>query len=82
MIDEAEAAAKAWEDQGVHVKTIAQSANVDVPGQIAHVRNFVNQGVDAVINNPNSPTAFDPIIARCCSDCPAPCSSWPRWAWR
>jgi len=64
MIDEAEAAAKAWEKQGIKVKTIAQSANVDVPGQIAVVRNFINQGVDAIIVNPNSPTAFDPIFAQ------------------
>ena len=64
MIDEAEAAAKAWAARGVTVKTIAQSANVDVPGQIAHVRNFINQGVDAIIVNPNSPTAFDPIFAQ------------------
>lgn len=64
MIDEAEAAAKAWAKKGVNVKTIAQSANVDVPGQIAQVRNFINQGVDAIIVNPNSPTAFDPIFAQ------------------
>lgn len=64
MIDEAEAAAKAWSKQGITVKTIAQSANVDVPGQIAQVRNFINQGVDVIIVNPNSPTAFDPIFAQ------------------
>ena len=64
MIDEAEAAAKAWAQKGVTVKTIAQSSNVDVPGQIAQVRNFINQGVDAIIVNPNSPTAFDPIFAQ------------------
>lgn len=64
MIDEAEAAAKEWAQRGVTVKTIAQSANVDVPGQIAQVRNFINQGVDAIIVNPNSPTAFDPIFAQ------------------
>jgi ribose transport system substrate-binding protein len=64
MIDEAEAAAKAWAKQGITVKTIAQSANVDVPGQIAQVRNFINQGVDVIIVNPNSPTAFDPIFAQ------------------
>src|SRR5262245_15277272 len=58
MIDEAEAAAKEWSKRGITVKTIAQSANVDVPGQIAQVRNFINQGVDAIIVNPNSPTAF------------------------
>ena len=64
MIDEAEAAAKEWAKRGVTVKTIAQSSNVDVPGQIAQVRNFMNQGVDAIIVNPNSPTAFDPIFAQ------------------
>lgn len=64
MIDEAEQAAKEWAKRGVTVKTIAQSANVDVPGQIAQVRNFMNQGVDAIIVNPNSPTAFDPIFAQ------------------
>jgi len=64
MIDEAEAAAKAWEKKGVTVKTIAQSANVDVPGQIAQIRNFINQGVNAIIVNPNSPTAFDPIFSQ------------------
>lgn len=64
MIDEAEQAAKAWAQKGVTVKTIAQSGNVDVPGQIAQIRNFINQGVDAIIVNPNSPTAFDPIFAQ------------------
>jgi ribose transport system substrate-binding protein len=64
MIDEAEAAAKAWAAKGVTVKTEAQSATVDVPGQIAQLRNFINEGVDAILINPNSPTAFDPIIAQ------------------
>lgn len=64
MIDEAVAAAKAWQAQGVTVKTDAQSATVDVPGQIAQLRNFINEGVNAILINPNSPTAFDPIIAQ------------------
>lgn len=62
MIDEAKAAAAAWKERGVNVEVVVQSANVDVPGQIAHVRNFMNQGVNAIIINPNSPTAFDPIF--------------------
>jgi ribose transport system substrate-binding protein len=62
MIDEAKAAADKWKAKGVDVKVIVQSANVDVQGQIAHVRNFINQGVDAIIINPNSPTAFDPVF--------------------
>nr|WP_034657712.1 ABC transporter substrate-binding protein [Chelativorans sp. J32] len=64
MIEEAEEAAKKWADKGVNVEVVVQSANVDVPGQIAHVRNFINQGVDAIIINPNSPTAFDPVFAQ------------------
>ena len=62
MIDEAKAAAANWQKEGVEVKVIVQSSNVDVQGQIAHVRNFINQGVDAIIINPNSPTAFDPVF--------------------
>jgi ribose transport system substrate-binding protein len=64
MIEEAEAAAEAWSERGVKVDVVVQSANVDVPGQIAHVRNFISQGVDAIIINPNSPTAFDPVFAQ------------------
>jgi len=64
MIDEAQAAANAWAAKGVAVKTDAQSATVDVPGQIAQLRNFINEGVNAILMNPNSPTAFDPIIAQ------------------
>jgi ribose transport system substrate-binding protein len=62
MIDEAKAAAAKWQKEDVEVKIIVQSSNVDVQGQIAHVRNFINQGVDAIIINPNSPTAFDPVF--------------------
>jgi len=62
MIDEAKAAAAKWQEKGVEVNVVVQSANVDVQGQIAHVRNFINQGVDAIIINPNSPTAFDPVF--------------------
>lgn len=63
MIDEATAAAEAWKERGVEVEVVVQSSDVDVQGQIAAVRNFINQGVDAIIINPNSPTAFDPIFA-------------------
>ena len=63
MIDEATAAAEAWKDRGVDVEVVVQSSDVDVQGQIAAVRNFINQGVDAIIINPNNPTAFDPIFA-------------------
>jgi ribose transport system substrate-binding protein len=64
MIEEAQAAAAAWKEKGVNVEVVVQSANVDVPGQIAHVRNFISDGVNAIIINPNSPTAFDPVFAQ------------------
>lgn len=64
MIAEAQAAAAAWADKGVKVEVVVQSGNVDVQGQIGHVRNFINQGVDAIIINPNNPTAFDPVFAQ------------------
>ncbi|WP_375142895.1 substrate-binding domain-containing protein [Pelagibacterium sp. 26DY04] len=64
MIEEAQAAAEAWSENGVEVEVIVQSGNVDVQGQIGHIRNFINQGVDAIIINPQSPTAFDPVFAQ------------------
>lgn len=64
MIEEAQAAAAAWKERGVEIEFVVQSADVDVQGQIGHVRNFINQGVDAIIINPNSPTAFDPVFAQ------------------
>ncbi|WP_114394112.1 ABC transporter substrate-binding protein [Oleisolibacter albus] len=64
MIEEAQAAAKAWTDKGVPVEVVVQSATVDAQGQIGQVRNFINQGVDAIIINPNSPTAFNPVFAQ------------------
>lgn len=64
MVEEAQAAAAAWKAKGVNVEVVVQSATVDVQGQIGHIRNFINQGVNAIIINPNSPTAFDPVFAQ------------------
>jgi len=64
MIEEAQAAAQAWKDQGVDIELVIQSSDVDVQGQIGAVRNFMNQGVNAIVINPNSPTAFDPVFAQ------------------
>lgn len=64
MIEEAKAAAAAWADKGVAIEVLVQSKNVDVQGQIADVTNFIASGVNAIIINPNSPTAFNPTFAR------------------
>ena len=64
MIEEAQAAAAAWKDKGVDIELVIQSSDVDVQGQVGAVRNMINQGVNAIIINPNSPTAFDPVFAQ------------------
>lgn len=64
MVEETIAAAKAWKAKGINVEVVVQSKNVDVQGQIADVRNFIGQGVDAILINPNSPTAFNPTFAQ------------------
>ncbi len=64
MVEEAQAAAKAWKDKGIDVQVLVQSKNADVQTQIADVRNFINQGVNAILINPNSPTAFNPVFAQ------------------
>ena len=64
MIEETVTAAEAWKERGVDITLEVQSKNVDVQGQIADVRNFLNQGVDAIIVNPNSPSAFNPTFAQ------------------
>ncbi|MGQ0566338.1 MAG: substrate-binding domain-containing protein [Gemmobacter sp.] len=64
MIEEAQGAAAAWADAGVNIEVLVQSKNVDVQGQIADVGNFINDGVNAIIINPNSPTAFSPTFAK------------------
>lgn len=64
MVEETLAAAAAWKAKGIDVEVVVQSKNIDVQGQIADVRNFIGQGVDAVLINPNSPTAFNPTFAQ------------------
>ena len=66
MVEEAQAAAAAWKARGVDVDVdvIVQSKTEDVQQQIADVKNFINQGVSAIVVNPNSPTAFSPTFAQ------------------
>lgn len=47
---------------GITKDLIVQSAGVDVPGQIQQIRNLINKGVDAIIINPNSVNALNPVI--------------------
>jgi ribose transport system substrate-binding protein len=64
MIEEARAAAAAWKNRGVDIELVVQSSDMDAQAQVAVVRDFINSRVQAIIINPNSPTAFDPIFAQ------------------
>lgn len=60
MIDNLEAAVEEYGD--AIDELIIESADVDVNGQIQQVRNLISAGVDAIIINPNSPTALDAVF--------------------
>jgi ribose transport system substrate-binding protein len=48
--------------QGLTKDLLIQSADVDVTGQIQQVRTLINRGANAIIIDPNSPSALDPVI--------------------
>ena len=48
-----------YQEQGLVDDLIIESDDVDEAGQIEQIRNLVNQGVDAIIINPNSPDALN-----------------------
>lgn len=61
MIENLETAAEEYGD--TIEELVIESADVDVNGQIQQVRNLISSGVDAIIINPNSPTALDAVFA-------------------
>ncbi|GAA3756385.1 ribose transport system substrate-binding protein [Spinactinospora alkalitolerans] len=63
MIATLEEAFAEYEQEGVVDELVVESADVDVNGQIQQIRNLINSGVDAIIVNPNSPTALDEVFA-------------------
>ena len=59
MIDNLETAVDEYAEAGIEIELIIESDDVDEAGQIEQIRNLVNQGVDAIIVNPNSPDALN-----------------------
>nr|BBH92231.1 sugar ABC transporter substrate-binding protein [Thermogemmatispora argillosa] len=51
-----------YKREGLTKDLVIESADVDVQGQIQQIRNLINRGVDAIIIDPNSPTALNPVI--------------------
>lgn len=62
MVEDIQAVFDEYEQQGVVNELVVESADVDVNGQIQQIRNLVNAGVDAIIVNPNSPTALNAVF--------------------
>ncbi|MBN1672701.1 MAG: ABC transporter substrate-binding protein [Kiritimatiellae bacterium] len=62
MVDDVLAAAEPYKEAGLIEKVVVQSTDVDIPGQIGQVKNFINMGVDAILINPNAQAPFNPVI--------------------
>lgn len=52
-----------YKSDGTVDELVVESADVDVNGQIQQIRNLIRSDVDAIIVNPNSPTALDQVFA-------------------
>ncbi|WP_425148657.1 substrate-binding domain-containing protein [Deinococcus sp.] len=62
MLDGMKAVNAEYMKQGLTNELVIQSADVDVQGQIAQIRNLINAKVNGIIIDPNSPTALNPVI--------------------
>lgn len=51
-----------YKSQGVLDQLILENADTDVNGQIQQIRNLINQGVDAIIVDPNSASALSGVF--------------------
>lgn len=49
------------------IDLVVESADVDVQGQTQQVQNLINRGVDAIVINPNSQDALNPILEEAAS---------------
>ncbi len=62
MLQDMQTANAEYTKAGLTKDLVIQSADVDVQGQIQQIHNLINRGVNAIIINPNSPTALSPVI--------------------
>ncbi|GAA1075975.1 substrate-binding domain-containing protein [Nocardiopsis composta] len=63
MLSTLEDAFAEYQEEGIVDELVVESADVDVNGQIQQIRNLIRSDVDAIIVNPNSPTALDQVFA-------------------
>jgi ribose transport system substrate-binding protein len=62
MIQNMEDAVAEFNDAGIPVELVVESADVDVQGQIQQIQNLMNRGVDAIIINPNDVAALNATL--------------------
>ncbi|MBE3559888.1 MAG: ABC transporter substrate-binding protein [Ktedonobacteraceae bacterium] len=62
MIQDMQTVNAEYMKQGLTKDLLVQSADVDAQGQIQQIRDLMNRGANAIIINPNSQTALNPVI--------------------
>lgn len=62
MLADLQAANAEYVKAGVTRELVVESADTDVQGQTQQIRNLINKGVNAIIMNPNSTTALNPVL--------------------
>ncbi len=62
MISDLQSANAQHMKQGLTKDLVIVSSDVDVQGQAQQIRNLINRGVNAIIVDPNSPSALNPVI--------------------
>src|SRR5260370_11907863 len=62
MISDLQSANAQYMKQGLTKDLVVVSSDVDVKGQAQQIRNLINRGVNAIIVDPNTPSALNPVI--------------------
>jgi ribose transport system substrate-binding protein len=62
MLEDLETVNAEYKAAGLTNDLVIESADTDVQGQTQQIRNLINQGVDAIIINPNSQTGLNSVI--------------------
>ena len=59
MVQNIEDVVAEFNDAGIELDLVIESADVDVQGQVQQIQNLINRGVDAIIVNPNDQTGLN-----------------------
>ena len=62
MIQNMEAVVQEYNDAGLEMELVVESADTDVQGQVQQIQNLINRGVDAIIVNPNDQNALNSAL--------------------